>query len=282
LTDAVPREPANRGWQLDPLSPTVYTRQGDSDAEQKLPCLLRALDLRHTVGPPHRPSSLPVPLTRRFPFSFSFVLSLPGFRPASVGRQVPGMQIVHFPHPALRFKSTPIIRIDNELRQIVREMFDLMYAADGIGLAANQVGLPWRLFILNLTADPNERDDEHVFINPEIIERKGTIEAEEGCLSLPKLYHPVRRSQEVVEAYDLTGTGFEMTVDDLASRAVQHELDHLDGVLFIDRLSEFARREVASQVNDFETAFRQQQQTGVIPADTELEQQLLELVQRQS
>jgi len=193
------------------------------------------------------------------------------------------MQIVHFPHPALRYKSTPITRIDSELRQIVREMFELMYAADGIGLAANQVGLPWRLFILNLTADPDQKDEEHVFINPEIIERKGTIEAEEGCLSLPKLYHQVRRSQEVVvEAYDLTGAGFELTIDDLGSRAVQHELDHLDGVLFIDRLGEIARREVAPQVDDFETAFRNQQQAGLIPPDAELEQQLRDLAQRQS
>jgi len=153
------------------------------------------------------------------------------------------MQILHYPHPALRRKSTPVTRIDQELRDAVREMFELMYASEGIGLAANQVGLPFRLFILNLTADPNEKDQEHVFINPEILKRKGTQEAEEGCLSFPKLYHPVKRfGQITVEAFDLDGNGFELTVDDLGSRAIQHETDHLDGVLFIDRLTDVGQR----------------------------------------
>ena len=158
-----------------------------------------------------------------------------------------------------------------------------MYAAEGIGLAANQVGLPYRLFILNLTADPEESDQEHVFINPEITQRKGNQEAEEGCLSLPKLYHQVRRADEVtVEAYDIDGTGFEVTVKDLASRAVQHELDHLDGVLFIDRLTEAGKREVAPKVLDFETAFRQGQASGSIPSDAELQAELHRLVTLQS
>ena len=193
------------------------------------------------------------------------------------------MQIVPHPHPALRFRSVPVVRIDDNLRKIVREMFELMYAAEGIGLAANQVGLPYRLFILNLTADPEESDQEHVFINPEITQRKGNQEAEEGCLSLPKLYHQVRRADEVtVEAYDIDGTGFEVTVQDLASRAVQHELDHLDGVLFIDRLTDAGKREVAPKVLDFETAFRQGQASGAIPSDAELQAELQRLVALQS
>ncbi|MCY2968026.1 MAG: peptide deformylase [Planctomycetota bacterium] len=192
------------------------------------------------------------------------------------------MQIVHYPHPALRWKSTPITKIDQELRDIVREMFELMYAAEGIGLAANQVGLPYRLFILNLTADPNEKDQEHVFINPEILKKKGSQEAEEGCLSLPKLYHNVRRAEEItVEAFDLDGTGFELTVDELGSRAIQHESDHLDGVLFIDRLSDAGQREVAPIVTDFESLFRQNQASGVIPSDEAIKAQLQQLVLKQ-
>ncbi len=192
------------------------------------------------------------------------------------------MQIVHYPHPALRWKSTPITKIDQELRDIVREMFELMYAAEGIGLAANQVGLPYRLFILNLTADPNEKDQEHVFINPEILKKKGSQEAEEGCLSLPKLYHNVRRAEEItVEAFDLDGTGFELTVDELGSRAIQHESDHLDGVLFIDRLSDAGQREVAPIVADFESLFRQNQASGVIPPDEAIKAQLQQLVLKQ-
>src|SRR5262249_60464488 len=119
------------------------------------------------------------------------------------------MQIVRYPHPALRYKSVPITQITEELRAAVREMFDLMYAAEGIGLAANQVGLPYRIFVLNLTGKREEKDQEHVFINPEIVERKGSQEAEEGCLSFPKLYGEVGRASEiVVQAFDARGAGF--------------------------------------------------------------------------
>src|SRR5262245_48474777 len=192
------------------------------------------------------------------------------------------MQILQYPHPALRFKSTPITRITDDLRATVREMFELMYASEGIGLAANQVGLPYRFFVLNLTGKREEKDQEHVFINPEISRRKGTQEAEEGCLSLPKLYGQVRRANEIfVEAFDLDGAGFELTVDDLGSRAIQHEVDHLDGVLFIDRLSEAAKREVAPRLADFEAQHRRAQELGLTPSDAELAGALLRLAESQ-
>lgn len=192
------------------------------------------------------------------------------------------MQIVNFPHPALRWKSSPITSITPELREIVREMFELMYASEGIGLAANQVGLPYRLFVLNLTGKREEQDQEHIFINPEIVKRKGNQEAEEGCLSFPKLYGQVRRANEViVEAFDLEGRGFELTIDDLGSRAVQHETDHLDGVLFVDRLSDSAKREVAPTLADFEMQFRRQQELGVHPSDDEIRAQLQRLAEGQ-
>jgi peptide deformylase len=192
------------------------------------------------------------------------------------------MQIVQYPHPALRWKSSPISRITTELRETVREMFDLMYASEGIGLAANQVGLPFRLFVLNLTAKREEADQEHVFINPEIIRRKGTQEAEEGCLSLPKLYGQVRRADEiVVEAFDLDGRGFELTIDDLGARAIQHETEHLDGVLFVDRISESARREADSTLADFEAQFRRQQELGLFPPDDEIRAGLERLARTQ-
>ena len=192
------------------------------------------------------------------------------------------MQIVRYPHPALRFKSVPITQITEELRDIVREMFELMYSAEGIGLAANQVGLPYRLFILNTTGKREEKDQEHIFINPEIVKRKGTEEAEEGCLSLPKLYGQVRRAGEiVVEAFDLEGHGFELMIDDLPSRAIQHETDHLDGVLFTDRLSEAAQREAAATLGDFESQFRRQQELGVFPPDPAIEAELRRLAEKQ-
>ena len=95
------------------------------------------------------------------------------------------LQIVHYPHPALRYASRPVTQIDDDLRATVRAMFELMYDAKGIGLAANQVALPFRFFVLNLTADPEQKDQEQVFINPEIVKRHSSIEDEEGCLSLP-------------------------------------------------------------------------------------------------
>lgn len=202
-----------------------------------------------------------------------FVLRFPTFR---------DMQIVQYPHPALRWKSTSVSKITTELRQIVREMFELMYASEGIGLAANQVALPYRLFVLNLTGKREEADQEHVFINPEIVHSKGSQEAEEGCLSLPKLYGQVRRADEiVVEAFDLDGNGFELTIDDLGSRAIQHETEHLDGKLFVDRLSEAARREVAPTLADFEAQYRRQQELGLYPTDDAILTELARLARDQ-
>jgi len=185
------------------------------------------------------------------------------------------MEIVFYPHPALRWKSQPVKEIDATLRKTVAEMFELMYAAKGIGLAANQVALPYRLFVLNLAGEDNAKDEELVFINPEILKRKGTTEGEEGCLSLPGLYAPVKRAAEViVEAFDLQGNVFEYDLKELAARAVQHESDHIDGVLFIDRLADSVRREHQPKITDFENAFRKRQAEGEVPSDDVLKRQL--------
>ena len=95
------------------------------------------------------------------------------------------LQIVNYPHPVLRYVSRPVTEIDDGLRETVRSMFELLYAAKGVGLAANQVALPFRFFVLNLTADPAQADKEQVFINPVITKRHLSVEDEEGCLSLP-------------------------------------------------------------------------------------------------
>lgn len=188
------------------------------------------------------------------------------------------MDIVLHPHPALKWKSKPIREITPEIRSIVAEMFELMYEARGIGLAANQVALPYRLFVVNITADPEQKDEEIVFINPEITRRKGSVEGEEGCLSLPELYGPVRRAEEiVVDAYDLDGRGFEMKLDDLPARVVQHETDHLDGVMFLERMTEAERLVLEPEVANFETHFRKQQSSGEVPSDDELRERLAEL-----
>lgn len=187
------------------------------------------------------------------------------------------MEILPYPHPALHWKSKPILEINDDLRRVVAEMFQLMYQAKGIGLAANQVGLPYRLFILNLTADPEEKDEEIVFINPEITKRKGTTEGEEGCLSFPGMYGQVKRAAKVdIEAFDLNGDCIEYSLDELAARAVQHETDHLDGVLFVDRMTETARRELDPVIADFETQFRRWQAEGRYPSDEVLRRELLQ------
>lgn len=185
------------------------------------------------------------------------------------------MQIVQYGHPVLRWKSKPIQSINDELRNTVREMFDLMYSAKGIGLAANQVGLPFRFFVVNVTADPEQKDEEFVFINPRIRRRKGATTGEEGCLSLPGLYANIERAEEiVVEAYDLEGEGFEMELDELPARVVQHETDHLDGVLFVDRLNPDERSKLDLKLLGFESEFRKQQSSGQFPADDEIKRQL--------
>jgi peptide deformylase len=181
------------------------------------------------------------------------------------------LEIVHYPHPALRYPSRPVLQIDDELRGIVREMFDLMYAAPGIGLAANQVALPFRFFVLNITADPEKKDEEKVFINPEIVKRHSATEDEEGCLSLPGLYEKVRRARRVrVRAYDLEGNLVEYQADELLSRAVQHETDHLDGKLFIDHLDPLVLESVADKLNEYERAYTEAQRSGTIALDGEL------------
>ncbi len=185
------------------------------------------------------------------------------------------MEIVKYGHPCLRRKSTPLTEISPELKVTVKRMFALMYEARGIGLAANQVGLPFRFFIVNPAADPEQPDEEMVFINPEIIRKKGSVEGDEGCLSLPELYGPVPRAEEiVVEAFDLEGQGFEMECSDLMARVVQHETDHLDGVLFIDRMDESDLPQVQPQIDDFEKQHQRLQNEGNLAGDDEINSQL--------
>lgn len=185
------------------------------------------------------------------------------------------LRIVNYPHPVLRYRSRPITRIDDNLRAVVREMFDLMYAAKGVGLAANQVALPFRFFVLNLTADPEQKDQELAFINPEIVKRHSSIEDEEGCLSLPGLYTKVRRAKKIkVQYYNLSGELEEREGEDLFSRAVQHEIDHLDGTLFIDHLGLLARHALKDKLRSFETQFGEARAAGEYGSDEDIKKVL--------
>jgi peptide deformylase len=161
---------------------------------------------------------------------------------------------------------------------MVREMFDLMYEAKGIGLAANQVDLPYRLFTINLESDPQARDQEFTFINPVLTDRKGMSEAEEGCLSLPGLYADVKRPERVVlNAYTLGGQEVTLELDGLFARAVQHEIDHLDGVLFIDRLSPTGELAARDALLDFEQQYAGQRERGELPDEATIKRRLAEL-----
>jgi peptide deformylase len=186
------------------------------------------------------------------------------------------MRIVHYPHPALRQPAKPLSSIDKDLHLTIGRMKELMYDAKGLGLAAPQVALPFQLLVMNVTGDPEQPDKEEVYLNPVIIERKGIIEDEEGCLSFPGLFQTVRRAKSVkVRAYDLKGQPVEKLVSDLEARAWQHEIDHLNGVLFIDMMGPLAKLAARSSVKNFEKQFREAQQKGEIPPDMEI-QQLLE------
>ena len=170
------------------------------------------------------------------------------------------LRIVKYPHPALRHKSRPLRRVDGELKKIVREMFDLMYEHKGIGLSANQVDLPYRMFVLNLESDPT-KGVEHVFLNPVIARRSGTAEAEEGCLSFPEIYAPVKRSEKIViSAYNAEGEEVNCELDGLFARGAQHEYDHLDGILFTDRAEPGTLREITEE--DLETEDREGVEAG--------------------
>ncbi len=182
------------------------------------------------------------------------------------------LKIITYPHPTLRYVSKPVRRVDADFRLLVRDMFDLMYQSNGIGLAANQVELPLRLFIVNLAAKRSE-GEELVFINPVLSHHKGSDEAEEGCLSLPGVYGQVIRPKTVrVQAYNLAGREVQANLTGLLARCVQHEYDHIEGVLFPDRMPPLALNSVADQLAEFETEFNSRRSTGEVPSDDHLAQ----------
>jgi peptide deformylase len=185
------------------------------------------------------------------------------------------MKIVHYPHPALRYQARPLTYIDKKLHLQIGEMWDCMYEVRGLGLAATQVALPFQLLLINITGDPEQRDREEIYINPVIIERKGSIDDDEGCLSFPGLFQRVRRAKTIkVQAYNIKGEPVEVTASDLAARAWQHEIDHLNGVLFIDKMGTIAKLAARGSVKTFEREFRKAQEKGEIPPDAEIEKLL--------
>lgn len=147
------------------------------------------------------------------------------------------LEIKTYPAKILKGKAEPIAEIDSSVQQLIDDMIETMYAAKGIGLAANQVGLLKRLCVIDVSA-VDETIPLIVLINPEIVERSGSIEAEEGCLSLPDCRARVKRAEEVfMKGLDRKGKTVEIEASNLLARVFQHEIDHLDGMLFIDRIT---------------------------------------------
>ena len=190
--------------------------------------------------------------------------------PASPEAGIGRLELVEYPHPALLRRASPLVTIDDAVCDAVEQMFDIMYQAGGIGLAANQVALPYRLFIVNLEARP-DAGEELVFINPTLSRPRGTAIQEEGCLSLPGLRMDVRRPERVVlDAWSLDGQPIHLDLDGLLARVVQHEYDHLEGRLFTDRLPEAAELEARRALDTFREVFFGRQSRGELPANHDL------------
>jgi peptide deformylase len=156
------------------------------------------------------------------------------------------LQILEYPDPRLRTRAEPVEAVDDALRQLIDDMFETMYAAPGIGLAATQVNVHRRLLVADVSED---HDDPRVFINPEILEMDGVAVSEEGCLSVPGFYEKVERAERVrVRALDRDGRPFELELEGLLAVCVQHEIDHLDGKLFVDYLSDLKRQRIRKRI----------------------------------
>ena len=167
------------------------------------------------------------------------------------------LKILHFPDPRLRIKARPVARVDQDIRRLIDDMFETMYAAPGIGLAATQVNVARRV----ITLDVSENKDQPVcLINPEILAREGAEQMEEGCLSVPGVYELVERAEKVrVRALNRDGESFEIDAEGLLAVCIQHEIDHLDGKLFVDYLSEMKRSRIRKKLE-------KQQRHGQPPA----------------
>lgn len=156
------------------------------------------------------------------------------------------LNILHYPDPRLRRVAKPAERVDEAVRKLVDDMAETMYKAPGIGLAAVQVNVAKRVVVIDIS---ETRDQLRVFINPEILARDGTQVLEEGCLSVPGIYDEVERAAHVrVRALDRDGKAFEMDADGLLATCIQHEIDHLDGKVFVDYLSRMKQARIQKKL----------------------------------
>lgn len=160
------------------------------------------------------------------------------------------LPILHHPDPRLRHKAQPVTRFDAALQRLIDDMFETMYAAPGVGLAATQVGVAQRVAVMDCSGS-DERREPIVMVNPEIFESDGAGDVDEGCLSVPGVSDTVKRFQRVkARALDRQGQPFEIEADGLLAQCIQHEIDHLDGKLYIDRLSSLKRERLLKRLRE--------------------------------
>ena len=156
------------------------------------------------------------------------------------------LEILEFPDERLRKKALPVAEVDRAIHQLVDDMLETMYEAPGVGLAATQVNVQKRIIVIDVSED---KDQPLCLINPEILDKAGSEESEEGCLSVPGIFEKVQRAEKVkVRALDRQGKPFEIDADGLLAVCIQHEIDHLDGKLFVDYLSPLKRQRIKKKL----------------------------------
>jgi peptide deformylase len=156
------------------------------------------------------------------------------------------LEILEYPDPRLRTRAEPVGQVDDDIRRLAADMLETMYAAPGIGLAATQVNVHKRVLVVDVSQN---QDEPLVFINPQILEKDGIETMEEGCLSVPGIYETVERADRIrVRALNTAGETFEVEVDGLKAICIQHEIDHLDGKLFVDYLSDLKRQRIRKKL----------------------------------
>jgi len=156
------------------------------------------------------------------------------------------LPILHYPDPRLHKIAQPVAVVDERIRKLIKDMAETMYAAPGVGLAATQLDIHERVLIIDIS---DTRDELQAFVNPEILEKSGEAETEEGCLSVPGIYDKVRRAERVkVCALNPQGERFTLEAEGLLAVCIQHEIDHLDGKVFVEYLSRLKQRRIAAKL----------------------------------
>jgi peptide deformylase len=169
------------------------------------------------------------------------------------------LEILTFPDERLRHQAAPVDKVDDEIRQLADDMLETMYDAPGIGLAAVQVNVPKRVIVIDTSDDKNQ---PLVLINPEILERAGEEQMDEGCLSVPGFFEPVTRAERIkMRALGRDGEPFELETDGLLAVCIQHEIDHLDGKLFVDHISSLKRQRIRKKL------LKERRQAAPAPAE---------------